>query len=115
MQIDNINIDRLFEKSGLIPVVIQNAFTGEVLMVGFTNAEAVRKTMESKTAWFFSRSRNSLWNKGETSGNFLKVLDITADCDYDALLYKCLPAGPTCHTGESSCFHNPIWENQDKN
>lgn len=99
----------LFDKSEIIPVVIQHVDSGEILMVGFTNLEAVQKTLETKTAWFFSRSKNRLWNKGETSGNFLHIREIITDCDHDTLLYKCDPIGPTCHTGEPSCFHNLIW------
>lgn len=102
------NLDLLFQKSELIPVVIQNADSREVLMVGFTNREAVERTMETKTAWFWSRSRNKLWNKGETSGNFLHVREIFTDCDTDTLLYLCTPDGPTCHTGADSCFFNRI-------
>lgn len=108
------NIERCFEKTGLIPAIVQNAATGEVLMVGFCNKEALRKTVDTGTAWFYSRSRQCLWNKGETSGNFLYVREIVADCDWDAILYKCVPAGPTCHTGERSCFHNSIWKQASK-
>lgn len=108
MQIGISDLNRLFAKSDLIPVVIQQVDTGEVLMVGFTNLEAAEMTIETGTAWFFSRSRNKLWNKGETSGNFLYVQSILADCDYDTLLYKCIPKGATCHTGKKSCFHNEV-------
>jgi phosphoribosyl-AMP cyclohydrolase len=110
MQVTEFDLKQLFHKSELIPVVVQDSESGDVLMVGFTDEEAVRRTLETKTAWFFSRSRNKLWNKGETSGNFLKVREVSADCDYDTLLYKCAPLGPTCHTGEKSCFHNIIWK-----
>lgn len=102
------DLDLLFQKSELIPVVIQNADSREVLMVGFTNREAVERTLETKTVWFWSRSRNALWNKGETSGNFLHVREIFTDCDTDTLLYLCTPDGPTCHTGANSCFFNRI-------
>lgn len=102
------DLDLLFQKSKLIPVVIQNADSREVLMVGFTNREAVERTLETKTAWFWSRSRNKLWNKGEASGNFLHVREIFTDCDTDTLLYLCIPDGPTCHTGADSCFFNRI-------
>lgn len=102
------DLDLLFQKSELIPVVIQHVDTRAVLMVGFTNREAVERTMETKTAWFWSRSRNKLWNKGETSGNFLHVREIFTDCDTDTLLYLCTPDGPTCHTGADSCFFNRI-------
>ncbi len=102
------DLDLLFQKSELIPVVIQHVDTRAVLMVGFTNREAVERTLDTKTAWFWSRSRNQLWNKGETSGNFLHVQEAYADCDTDTLLYLCAPDGPTCHTGADSCFFNRI-------
>lgn len=104
------DLKRLFQKSELIPVVIQDAETMEVLMVGFTDEEAVRLTLETGTAWFWSRSRRELWNKGGTSGNFLHVKRMVADCDEDTLLYFCLPDGPTCHTGAKSCFFRSIAE-----
>lgn len=98
----------LFQKSELIPVIIQDADTKDVLMLGFTNREAVELTLETKTAWFWSRSRQKLWNKGETSGHFLHVKKVMIDCDTDTLLYFCKPDGPTCHTGAVSCFFNEI-------
>ena len=104
------DLDRLFQKSELIPVIIQHADTNEVLMLGFTNKEAVELTLKTKTAWFWSRSRGELWNKGETSGNFLHVKEIRTDCDTDTLLYLCRPDGPACHTGSRSCFFNTILE-----
>ena len=100
--------DLRFQKSELIPVVIQHVDTKAVLMVGFTNREAVELTLKTKTAWFWSRSRNQLWNKGETSGHFLHVREVYTDCDTDTLLYLCAPDGPTCHTGADSCFFNQI-------
>ena len=102
------DLDLLFQKSDLIPVIIQNAETLQVLMLGFTNREAVERTLSTRTAWFWSRSRRKLWNKGETSGNFLHVLEIRTDCDTDTLLYLCRPDGPTCHTGSESCFFREI-------
>ena len=105
-----MDLNQRFDKQDLIPAVVQNTLTGDVLMVGYCNYEALEKTIETKTAWFFSRSRQALWNKGETSGNFLYVEAVICDCDWDTVLYKCVPAGPTCHTGEKSCFHNTIWE-----
>ncbi len=102
------DLDRLFEKSDLIPVIIQHVDTREVLMLGFTNREAVERTLRTKTAWFWSRSRQTLWNKGETSGNFLHVKRVMTDCDTDTLLYFCQPDGPTCHTGSISCFFQEI-------
>ena len=104
------DLDKLFQKSDLIPVIIQHRDTGAVLMLGFTNKEAVELTLKTRTAWFWSRSRRKLWNKGETSGHFLHVKKVVADCDTDSLLYLCLPDGPTCHTGAESCFFNTIWE-----
>ncbi len=102
------DLDLLFQKSDLIPVIIQNAETLQVLMLGFTNREAVELTIKTKTAWFWSRSRQKLWQKGESSGNFLHVLEIRTDCDTDTLLYLCKPDGPTCHTGSESCFFREI-------
>lgn len=102
------DLDLLFQKSNLIPVIVQEEGSREVLMLGFTNREAVEHTIETKTAWFWSRSRQKLWNKGETSGNFLRVREMYADCDTDTLLYICVPDGPTCHTGAHSCFFNRI-------
>ena len=103
-----MDLDLLFQKSDLIPVIIQNADTLQVLMLGYTNREAVERTLSTRTAWFWSRSRRKLWNKGETSGNFLHVLEIRTDCDTDTLLYLCRPDGPTCHTGSESCFFREI-------
>ena len=107
-----INLDDLFAKSDLIPVIIQHAETGKILMLGFTNREAVELTYKTKTAWFFSRSRGKLWNKGESSGHYLHVKRMLTDCDTGTLLYQCIPQGPTCHTGAESCFFNLIWEEQ---
>ena len=102
------DLELLFQKSDLIPVIIQHAQTKDILMLGFTNREAVELTLKTKTAWFWSRSRNELWNKGATSGNYLHVQKIMTDCDTDTLLYFCIPDGPTCHTGADSCFFNEI-------
>lgn len=102
-----------FDQNGLIPAIVQNYKTGKVLMLGYMNRESFAKTLESGTVWFYSRSRKELWNKGETSGNFLQVMEITSDCDDDAILIKADPKGPTCHTGAESCFHHEI-ENGDK-
>lgn len=105
---NNMNLDDLFQKSELIPVIIQDVDSKDVLMLGFTNKEAVELTIQTKTAWFWSRSRQKLWNKGESSGNFLHVQEMWTDCDMDTLLYLCKPDGPTCHTGARSCFFNEI-------
>lgn len=102
------NLDLLFQKSDLIPVIVQHAENKDVLMLGFTNREAVELTLKTGTAWFWSRSRQELWNKGATSGHYLHVRKIMTDCDTDTLLYFCLPDGPTCHTGAYSCFFNEI-------
>jgi phosphoribosyl-ATP pyrophosphohydrolase/phosphoribosyl-AMP cyclohydrolase len=100
--------DLAFEKSGgLIPAVVQDADTGAVLMVGFCDETAVRATLRTHLATFYSRSRDRLWVKGESSGNTLTVVQAFADCDADTLLLRCRPAGPTCHTGATSCFDPP--------
>jgi phosphoribosyl-ATP pyrophosphohydrolase/phosphoribosyl-AMP cyclohydrolase len=91
---------------GLIPAVVQDVETNVVLMLGYMNEEAFEKTLETQRVWFYSRSKGRLWMKGETSGNILELIDIKADCDYDALLIKALPHGPTCHTGALSCFND---------
>src|SRR5690554_4319972 len=94
-----------FEKgNGLVPVVIQDNNTLQVLMLGYMNKEAFEKTKSEKRVTFFSRSKNRLWTKGESSENYLEVVDIQIDCDQDSLLIKAIPAGPTCHTGTTSCF-----------
>ena len=93
---------------GLIPAVIQDADSGEVLMVGFMNEEALAKTRETGFATFFSRTRNKLWMKGETSGHTLRVDRILVDCDQDALVIEATPAGPACHTGATSCFYRVL-------
>ena len=89
---------------GLIPAIIQDNYTNKVLMLGFMNEEAYNKTVETQKVTFFSRSKNRLWTKGETSGNYLNVVTINADCDYDTLLIKVNPTGPVCHTGADTCF-----------
>lgn len=93
---------------GLITVVVQHHVSGQVLMVGFASREAVQRTLGTGHAWFFSRSRQSLWEKGETSGNYLDVKAVRVDCDADALVYVCEPHGPTCHTGSPSCFFQAL-------
>jgi len=93
-----------FDAHGLIPAIVQHAHTGEVLMLGFMNEEALRATQTSGHVTFFSRSRQQLWTKGETSGHYLSLIEIRSDCDNDALLVLALPIGPTCHTGAPSCF-----------
>lgn len=97
----NLHYDKL---NGLIPAIIQDATTNKVLMLGFMNEAAFKKTQQEGKVTFFSRSKNRLWTKGETSGNFLHVVDIHVDCDEDTLLIKVNPAGPACHTGSDTCF-----------
>jgi phosphoribosyl-AMP cyclohydrolase len=97
-----------FDEKGLIVAVIQHAATGQVLMVGCMNAESLAVTLRERRACFWSRSRQKLWRKGETSGNCLLVREIRTDCDADALVLKCDPVGPTCHTNETSCFYRQV-------
>lgn len=97
-----------FDDKGLIPAVVQNEKTNEVLMVAYMNEDAVKQTVETKRATFWSRSRQSMWVKGETSGNYLYVSEIRIDCDGDCLLVLANPAGPACHTGHKSCFYRKI-------
>src|SRR5512133_2003862 len=97
-----------FDSNGLIPAIVQDAFTKDVLMLAYMNAESLQKTLESGETWFWSRSRQELWHKGGTSGNVQKVLEIRYDCDADTLLVLVDPAGPACHTGEVSCFYRTI-------
>ena len=94
--------------NGLIPVVVQDAGSKEVLMLAYANEEALQKTLSTGYAHYWSRSRKKLWMKGETSGNTQKIRKVTIDCDYDTLLYVVDQKGPACHTGEYSCFHNKI-------
>jgi phosphoribosyl-ATP pyrophosphohydrolase/phosphoribosyl-AMP cyclohydrolase len=95
-------------QTGLIPVIIQDSNTLQVLMLGYMNAEAFKKTKEEKKVTFFSRSKNRLWTKGESSGHYLMVNSIKLDCDQDTLLIKATAMGPTCHTGKSSCFEDEV-------
>lgn len=97
-----------FDAQGLIPAIVQDANTAEVLMMAYMNQESFDKTLETGTTWFYSRSRQELWNKGATSGNTQQVVSIQLDCDEDTLLIQVLPAGPSCHTGETSCFYRSI-------
>jgi len=93
-----------YDDKGLVPCVVQDAESGTVLMVAWMNAQSLRLTRETGTVTFWSRSRQALWKKGETSGNVLHLVDLAVDCDSDALLVKAHPAGPTCHTGDATCF-----------
>ncbi|HEX2172435.1 MAG TPA: bifunctional phosphoribosyl-AMP cyclohydrolase/phosphoribosyl-ATP diphosphatase HisIE [Dehalococcoidia bacterium] len=97
-----------FDGQGLVPAIIQHHKTGRVLMLGYMNAESLRRTRETGLVWFYSRSRRRLWQKGETSGNVLRVRSIAADCDRDTLLIHVEPAGPVCHTGAADCFFDSV-------
>ena len=99
-----------FDVNGLIPAIVQDARTNEVLMLAYMNAESLRLTLETNETYFWSRSRKELWHKGATSGNVQKVLDLKVDCDVDTLLVRVNPAGPACHTGERSCFYRNMEE-----
>ena len=105
------DLNRFFEKSELIPAIVQDASNGEVLMLAYMNAESLRLTLETRKCTFFSRSRGRLWTKGETSGHFMNVVEIFYDCDCDTLLVKANPAGPACHTGNRTCFYRRLDEN----
>ena len=99
-----------WNEAGLAPAVVQHRRTGRVLMLGWMNEEALERTLATGEVHFFSRRRGALWKKGETSGNFLRLRSLRTDCDRDALLVEADPAGPTCHTGEESCFFEPLFE-----
>lgn len=101
-------LGRFFVKSSLIPAIVQDADTNEVLMLAYMNSEALSKTLETGYTWFYSRSRAALWNKGETSGNTQQVVSVTADCDNDTLLVRVKPNGPACHTGNRTCFFKEL-------
>ena len=101
----NVQLDKLkFDDNGLIPAIVQDAATREVLTLAYMNAESLVRTLETNETWFWSRSRKELWHKGETSGNTQRVVELIADCDNDAVVVLVEPAGPACHTGARSCF-----------
>ena len=102
--IDNLKLN----KKGLIPAIAQDADSGETLMLGYMNKEALRRTLSGEDVWFYSRSRQELWHKGETSGNIIKVHELWKDCDSDTILVKGKPAGPVCHTGNKTCFFQQL-------
>jgi phosphoribosyl-AMP cyclohydrolase / phosphoribosyl-ATP pyrophosphohydrolase len=104
-----------YDERGLVPCIVQDATTGTVLMLAWMNAEALRLTRATRTVHFWSRSRQALWKKGETSGNTLAVVELRIDCDLDAVLVRAHPAGPTCHTGRASCFFHRDGEPGDGN
>ena len=109
-----LDIEKLkFDKDGLIPAIVVDEVSKQVLTLAYMNRESLEITMQKNLTCFYSRSRQQLWLKGETSGNYQHVVSITADCDYDALVIVVKPDGPACHLGEKSCFHNPVYENED--
>ena len=97
--------DLTYDDRGLLPAIVQDASTEAVLMLAWVDAEALKRTLATGTTWFWSRSRQEYWNKGATSGNTQKVVEVRYDCDADAVLMRVEPAGPACHTGEYSCFY----------
>ena len=102
------DIEKYFKKADLIPAIIQEDSTGEVLMLAYMNRESMKKTLETGYTWFWSRSRQELWNKGATSGHLQRVVSICSDCDDDTLLIRVVQTGAACHTGSHSCFFNEI-------
>ena len=99
-----------YDANGLIPAIVQDDATGDILMLGYMNEQSLRMTLEKQLVTFWSRSRQEYWTKGETSGNVLELVGIRKDCDIDALLVRAVPHGPTCHTGERSCFYRDLGE-----
>lgn len=97
-----------FDANGLIPVIVQDAKTNEVLMMAYMNQQSLQRTLEKGETYFWSRSRQELWHKGKTSGNIQRVVDIRVDCDADTLLVRVHPAGPACHTGNRTCFYREM-------
>ena len=107
-------IDQLkFDEKGLIPAIVVDGTTGQVLTLAYMNRESLEISMKEGRTCFYSRSRQELWRKGETSGAVQHIIDITADCDNDALVIRVNKDGPACHTGAESCFHNPLWEGDE--
>ena len=110
-----LNLDELkFDKDGLIPAIIVDSVTKKVLTLAYMNRESLAISMEKELTCFYSRSRQELWLKGETSGNYQHIVSITADCDKDALVVVVEPDGPACHTGEVTCFHNPLFQSEER-
>jgi len=110
-----INISELkFDEKGLIPAIVVDSVTKRVLTLAYMNEESLRISMEKELTCFYSRSRQELWLKGETSGNYQHIVSVTADCDKDALVVMVEPDGPACHLGTTSCFENPVWESESR-
>lgn len=109
-----VDLEQYFKKSDLVPAIVQEKDTGEVLMLAYMNRESLQKTFETGYTWFYSRSRQELWNKGATSGHVQKVVDIKGDCDEDTLLIIVIQTGAACHTGAHSCFFRELWEEKER-
>ncbi len=106
---ETLNPDALaWDAQGLLPAIVQDAATGQVLMLAYMSRESLQRSLESGETWFWSRSRRELWHKGATSGNTQRIIEIRADCDADTLLVRVAPAGPACHTGRVSCFYRAL-------
>ena len=109
-----IDMEKLkFDEKGLIPAIVVDGKSGQVLTLAYMNKESLEISIQEERTCFWSRSRQELWRKGETSGNAQHIIDITVDCDYDALVVRVNKDGPACHTGAESCFHNPLWESDE--
>jgi phosphoribosyl-AMP cyclohydrolase len=110
------DLDKVDFSKGLVPAIVQDAETRQVLMLAYVNEEALKRMLEDRKTWFYSRSRQRLWNKGETSGHYQHIVSIDVDCDGDTLLVRVIPDGPACHTGAVSCFFTPVcrWETEDE-
>ena len=106
-------MDLKFDEKGLIPAIVVDGKSGQVLTLAYMNRESLEISIKEERTCFWSRSRQELWRKGETSGAVQHIIDITADCDYDALVVRVNKDGPACHTGAESCFHNPLWESEE--
>ena len=110
-----INIEELkFDEKGLIPAIVVDAVSKRVLTLAYMNRESLQLSIEKEQTVFYSRSRQELWHKGETSGNYQNIVSITADCDKDALVVRVEPEGPACHLGTDSCFENPVWNSENR-
>ncbi len=108
-----MDLNKYFQKGALIPAIVQDAKNGQVLMLAYMNCESLQKTLETGYTWFWSRSRNELWNKGATSGHVQKIVEMYSDCDDDTLLIRVEQTGAACHTGHRSCFYTKLeneWE-----
>ena len=112
--VNQLQLVKFSNADGLLPAIVQDAETGEVLMLAYVNRESLQKTIETRTTWFWSRSRKQLWNKGATSGNTQEVVDIRYDCDQDSLLMLVKPNGPACHTGNTTCFYRSFFDTWPK-